>query len=526
MYEKFYGLNDDPFRLLPDPEICYSHRSNGSAWAYLRFALKRGEGIIVISGPPGSGKTTLVHRLLNRIDNEKVVTVSLVADDLTPIDLLRKLGYALGLAVEGKDRAMLTLEIEAHLTEVQQSNRRVLVVIDEAQSLSHQALEAVRRLSDLQPKTRAVLQLILFGQEELESVLAAEGMEQFQHRVIASCKLEPMSARETKAYLKYRLSAAGWSGNPSFSGAAIVAIYRHSRGVPRYVNKICSRLLLHGCTLEKHLLEESDVEAVVSDLRRERLAPRKTEGGSNVVNLQADDAETAGIGSAVELQRRDGDDYARSTDHGQHVEGRTRRRAINADRFVRMRGALVGLVTGAAVLGLLGWKWANVPSVAADQETIVEESSGPAPTAASSVLQSSGYVSSYDRSTGYRAESPAQQPGVNGGQYRSSEEVSTIELETLTGHSFPLLDNDIPAEFDLSAENEDVQTPLLQRIISHSSGDVLDTGALTIQSAGDAVPEPDSRAKPVRIDQGEGTAAPTSGQRTGEQRLPVHLVTG
>ncbi|MDJ0738432.1 MAG: AAA family ATPase [Gammaproteobacteria bacterium] len=286
MYETYYKLSNDPFRLLPDAGICFPHRSNARAWAYLRYALRRGEGIVVVTGPPGSGKTTLSQRLLGETNPSKVISVRLVANDLTPMDLLRKLAYALGLPVEGKDRAMLSLLIERHLVEVQLTQRRVLVVIDEAQTLSHQSLEAMRLLTDLQSQSQPVLQLVLFGQQELEGVMSAPGMEQFQHRVIASCRLQPMDLMETKAYLEYRLAAANWRGDPSISGPAVMAIYRYSRGVPRHVNKIGSRLMLHGSSEERHALDDSDVNAVVGDLRKELLAPLGHDSLPEIVDNQ------------------------------------------------------------------------------------------------------------------------------------------------------------------------------------------------------------------------------------------------
>jgi type II secretory pathway predicted ATPase ExeA len=272
MYEAFYKLSSDPFRLLPDPEICFPHRSCSKAWAYLRYALKRGEGIVVVTGPPGSGKTTLAERLLNELNPAKTVSVRLIANDLNPTDLLRKLAYSFGLPAEGMDRAMLAHRIERYLIELEHGNRQALVLIDEAQTLSHQSLEAMRLLTDLQSRSRPVLQLFLLGQEGLEDVMCAPGMVQFQQRVIASCRLEMMDLAETKAYIEYRLAFAEWQGDPSINGPAVMAVYRFSQGLPRHVNKICSRLLLHGCTEEKHSLKQRDVLTVVQDLREELLA--------------------------------------------------------------------------------------------------------------------------------------------------------------------------------------------------------------------------------------------------------------
>ena len=295
MYEAFYKLNSDPFRLLPDPEICFPHRSCSKAWAYLRYALKRGEGIVVVTGPPGSGKTTLAERLLNELNPAQTVSVRLIANDLNPTDLLRKLAYSFGLPAEGMDRAMLAHRIERYLIELEHGNRQALVLIDEAQTLSHQSLEAMRLLTDLQSRSRPVLQLFLLGQEGLEDVMCAPGMVQFQQRVIASCRLEMMDLAETKAYMEYRLAFADWQGDPSINGPAVMAVYRFSQGLPRHVNKICSRLLLHGCTEEKHSLKQRDVLTVVQDLRAELLAPVDEEAG------EAADIEGTAFGSVGEL---------------------------------------------------------------------------------------------------------------------------------------------------------------------------------------------------------------------------------
>lgn len=295
MYEAFYKLTNDPFRLLPDPEVCYPHRSCAKAWAYLRYALKRGEGIVVITGPPGSGKTTLAERLLKDLNPSKTVSVKLIANDLNPIDLLRKLAYSFGLPAEGMDRAMLAHRIERYLIQLEHGKRQVLVLIDEAQTLSHQSLEAMRLLTDLQSRSRPVMQLFLLGQEDLEGVMSAPGMTQFQQRVIASCRLHRMDLAETKAYLEYRLAFADWTGDPSINGSAVMAIFRGSRGLPRHINKICSRLLLHGCAEEKHALKKGDVQTVVQDLRDELLTPLEGEGELVV------DVSGSTIGSVYEL---------------------------------------------------------------------------------------------------------------------------------------------------------------------------------------------------------------------------------
>ena len=273
MYEGYYKLSVDPFRLLPDADVCFPHRSCAKAWAYLQYALQRGEGIVVVTGPPGSGKTTLAARVVRELNPAETIGVSIVADEPDPTELLRELAFAFGLRAENADHATLAYRIKCHLNELERTRRRALLVIDEAQTLSQRALEAMRLLTDQQALSHPILQLFLLGQTELEDALLAPELEQLQQRVVASCRLQAMDLAETKGYMEHRLTHADWRGDPSIDGAAVMAVFRYSKGNPRHVNKICSRLLLHGSADEKHALQESDVLAVVLELRDELLAP-------------------------------------------------------------------------------------------------------------------------------------------------------------------------------------------------------------------------------------------------------------
>ena len=261
MYESFYRFSGDPFRLLPDPEVCLLQGSCAHAWSYLQYAVKRGEGIVVVSGVPGSGKT----------NGAQTVGVRLVAHRAAPSVVLRSLAHAFGLEIDPLDDAQLEFGLERYLIDLAHSNRRALVVVDEAHTLSSESLEVLRLLADLQSHSMPVMQLFLLGDEELAMMLSAPRMAQIQQRVIASCRLHPMSPSETRAYLEYRLERVHWHGIPAIDGPAVAAIHRHSGGLPRQVNKICSRLFLYASAEEKQALGEADVQAVVEDFRSELL---------------------------------------------------------------------------------------------------------------------------------------------------------------------------------------------------------------------------------------------------------------
>ena len=273
MFEAFYNLSTNPFRLTPDPKFCFRHPSHNQAYAYLQYALRLGEGFIMVTGRPGIGKTTLAEVFLTEIKHSEVVAARIASANVEAADLLRVVAYSYGIDVAGLDKATILLYLEQFFIQQTRSGRRVLLIIDEAQGLPHTALEELRLLADLQKDSRPLLQLFLVGQEKLRDLMREPDMEQFQQRVIGACHLEPLDLTETRSYMAHRLRKAGWKGDPELTGAAVQSLYQYSKGVPRHVNKICTRLLLHGMLKEKHELHEEDVLSVEAELRAEQLAP-------------------------------------------------------------------------------------------------------------------------------------------------------------------------------------------------------------------------------------------------------------
>jgi len=273
MYEGFYQLTSNPFRLAPDPNFCFNHSGYKRAREYLEYALAQGEGFVMVTGRPGTGKTMLVETFLRGIDTSTVIAKRIAASNYGADDLLRAVAYAYGFDAADMDKATVRHRIQQYFLQQEQAGRRVLLIVDEAQALQHTALEELRILADLQTQSRQMLQLFLVGQESLQELMSTPDMEQFQQRVIANYHLVPLNLMDSRAYIEYRLLQAGWRGTPEFTSAAVLSIYQLSKGVPRHINKICNRLLLLGFGKGNHVFDRQDVHAISVEMRDEQITP-------------------------------------------------------------------------------------------------------------------------------------------------------------------------------------------------------------------------------------------------------------
>ena len=267
MYDAHYGLTGRPFQLTPDPAFWFDTATHRKAMAYLGYGLSQGEGFIVITGEVGAGKTTLVGHLMATIDSERLNVIRLVTTQIEADDLLRLVADGLGVDHGGLTKAQLLNAIERGLHAVARSGRRTLLIVDEAQSLPVGAIEELRMLSNFQAGGYALLQIFLLGQPEFRQRLhGSDRLEQLRQRVIAMHHLEPMGAEEVEPYLAHRLGVVGWNGRPDFTSEAVLALHRWSGGVPRRLNQLMSRVLLHGAIEGIDRFDRSDIERVIADL--------------------------------------------------------------------------------------------------------------------------------------------------------------------------------------------------------------------------------------------------------------------
>ncbi|MCU7932392.1 MAG: AAA family ATPase [Candidatus Thiodiazotropha sp. (ex Codakia rugifera)] len=266
MFESYYELNANPFRLSADEQFRFAHKNYIKAWSYLRYALDQGEGFVMITGQPGSGKTTLIRDILSELDESKVLAINLVTNQLQAEELLRKVALEYGLHAETYNKATLLTRIEAFVTSQYQAGRRAIIVIDEAQNLTLNGLEELRLLSNLQAGSHPLFQIFLIGQDELRNVILGPAMEQIRQRLIATCQIESMNVQQTEGYIEHRLGIVGWHDDPKLDPAIFPLIHYLTNGIPRKINHVASRLLLYGALEEKHTFSEEDVWIVAEEL--------------------------------------------------------------------------------------------------------------------------------------------------------------------------------------------------------------------------------------------------------------------
>jgi len=267
IYSSVYNLEGQPFRLSPDYRFSFGHQSYDDARSYLKYAIHQGEGIVVITGAPGTGKTTLIASLVSEIDQNHVRVGVVTNVQLDTVGLLEMVADAFMLP-QAKHSLF---EFKSYLRVQSDEGRRVILIVDEAQGLSAEALEELRLLSNLQHNTDLLLQIFLVGQEPLLDIVRTPGMEQLHQRLIAAAELKPLTPEQTTAYIRHRLSCVGWHNDPEISEEVFSLVYKFSAGIPRRINLICHRLFLQAGLKNKHKLFGGDALFVIVELHKEGL---------------------------------------------------------------------------------------------------------------------------------------------------------------------------------------------------------------------------------------------------------------
>lgn len=238
----------------------------------MQFALARGEGFLLITGKPGTGKTTLVKELLGDLEMTRYKVSTLVSTQLEADDLLRSVAYSYGLPVETSNKATVLQRLSKYLMGRRADRLSTILIVDEAQDLSEPALEELRLLTNFEQDNKPLLQIFLSGQPQLTDKLNANSMEQLRQRITVAATMHPLTENDVQQYILHRLSTVGWDHDPDINEDIYSLIYQYTNGIPRQINQLCSRLLLHGFVEGKHMLEMNDFISVLEELDDEHLS--------------------------------------------------------------------------------------------------------------------------------------------------------------------------------------------------------------------------------------------------------------
>ena len=261
MYREFYGLDQKPFSILPDPNYLYWGHSHSLAYSMLEYGVMNRAGFTVVTGEIGCGKTTLIRHLLDRLDEE--FTVGLVSN-IQDGDLLQWVLMAFGQTYEGKSHVGLHDELQQFLIREYAEGRRTILIVDEAQNLGPKLLEQLRLLSNINADNDQLLQLILVGQPQLKGLLQAPELTQFAQRIASDFHLAPLTAEDIDAYIKHRLSIAGRE-LPLFTMDACERLFEASRGIPRIINILADTCLVYGFARMAPEIDGAIVGEVIRD---------------------------------------------------------------------------------------------------------------------------------------------------------------------------------------------------------------------------------------------------------------------
>ena len=265
MYYDYFGLKQPPFKITPDTSLFFPGGNRGAILNAMIYAITSGEGIVKVVGEVGSGKTMLCRMLTVELP-ENVEVVYLANPSLSPDNILHAIAFELKLAVNPHDNRLNVMQkLQEYLLKRHAENRQVVVFVEEAQSMPIATLEEIRLLSNLETKQHKLLQIVLFGQPELDQMIARREIRQLKERITYSFKLNPLKAEEVRDYINTRLRACGSRSSELFTGSAIREITRYSRGLLRRINILADKAMLSAYASNAHKVTARDVRTAARD---------------------------------------------------------------------------------------------------------------------------------------------------------------------------------------------------------------------------------------------------------------------
>jgi general secretion pathway protein A len=265
MYKEFFGLRANPFNVNPDPRYLFLTRHTEEALACLTYGIQSRKGFVLLTGEVGTGKTTLINKLMEWLRLQQVATAFIFNSRMDVPQFLDFMMADFGVPCDAMAKSQLLQRLYNWLLDRYRAGETAVLVVDEAQNLSDEVLEEIRMLTNLETFTEKLLQIVLVGQPELEQRLKQPQLRQLRQRLTLRAKTHPLNLEETKSYIAQRLRIAGSNGDPIFDTEATVAIFRYSLGIPRVINLLCEHCLVSGFVDQKKTIPVEVVDSVARD---------------------------------------------------------------------------------------------------------------------------------------------------------------------------------------------------------------------------------------------------------------------
>ena len=282
MYKSFYGLKENPFNVNPDPRFLFLTKEIEEALTGLMYGIQTRKGFITLTGEVGTGKTTLINRLLDWLHHRKTRTAFLFNSRMNSSQLFDFILAEFDIPCESKSKSQQLIKLNHWLLDRYRMGEAVVLIIDEAQNLTYPVLEEIRLLTNLETSTEKLLQIVLSGQPELEEKLKLPQLRQLRQRIMLRCKTSALSKTQTQEYIAERLRIAGAAGQPIFSAQAIDAVHIYSLGIPRVINLLCEHSLVNAFVEQQRPIEAKIVEEVAREFQLDEMEPIAPSGGSRI----------------------------------------------------------------------------------------------------------------------------------------------------------------------------------------------------------------------------------------------------
>jgi type II secretory pathway predicted ATPase ExeA len=281
MYKEFFGLRANPFNVNPDPRYLFLTRHTEEALACLTYGIQSRKGFVLLTGEVGTGKTTLINKLLEWLRLQQVATAFVFNSRLNVPQFLDYMMTDFGVTCDSKSKSQILLRLYNWLLDRYRAGETAVLIVDEAQNLSDEVLEEIRLLTNLETFTEKLLQIVLVGQPELELKLRQPHLRQLRQRLTLRAKTHPLTLEETHAYIVQRLRIAGCNGRTIFEPAAMDTIHRYAGGIPRVINLLCEHALVSSFVDQQPIIVPDVIEAVARDFDMGENATPGTNGNGN-----------------------------------------------------------------------------------------------------------------------------------------------------------------------------------------------------------------------------------------------------